>query len=368
MLLASNHNLPAKSHNMTYQYNHRYAPPITREEFSCSGPSDEDFYITLPSDPTSRYSRADPSYLYFLLTYTEPLRPILSNSSSGSGSGSVAKIQPPVHKDKSQGFYCAQLMHYGRKVLKTKGAAKKELLAAFWEEGGLRVPESIVRLRREMREEYVRVNERALEEKAEAERKGKGKGRVAAKRKLVAADDVEGDDEAATRAMTPPKRRKQTVVKASTTGTVASSQTKGAGSVGATSSNKVRTVSYSSAICQSTPYTLPQAAPTPRHPRPLRNHLSLPLHQHQLRRSTALPPNLQFPGNKPPHLDLVHLRLYLWNNAFYRLISSLRHKSRRSQHFNINIHLAGHIHPPRQFPTALLRNRPHRASYFPRFT
>lgn len=247
-----NHN----HHNMTSQYNHRYAPPITREGFSCSGPSDEDFYISLPSDPTSRYSRADSSYLYFLLTYTEPLRPILSSS------GTVAKIQPPPHKDKSQGFYCAQLMHYGRKALKTKAAAKKELLAAFGEEGSLRVPERIERLKREMLKEYVELNERALEveaERKEAEGNGNGKGqrKVVAKRKLVTRQDA--SDEARTSVSAPPKRRNRATVETFTTGSVPFSQTPGAGNVGATSNDEVRTVSRSNVTLpptQSTPYDI----------------------------------------------------------------------------------------------------------------
>lgn len=134
-------------------------------------------------------------------------------------------------------------MHYGRKVLKTKVAAKKELLSAFATPEGLKVPERIERVRREMVEEYARENERAWGAKEEAE--GKGKGKAPAKRKFVAGLDEDGEVETSiTGAAALPKRRRQPAVKASISGAVASSQRKEAGSIGAIPSDKVRTVSY----------------------------------------------------------------------------------------------------------------------------
>lgn len=190
---------------MTYNYNARYAPPITREGFSCSGPSEEDFYIDFDNDPSSRYSRADPSYIYYLLTYTEPSRPVKS------ADGSSAKVQPPIHKDKSAGWYCAQLVHYGKKGLKTKNAAKKALLAAFGEEE-LKVPERIVKLKKSMQDEYAEANEKAWKANVEMEniemnRKDKGKGKAPVKRKLATPEHDEEDDE--TSSVAPPKRTKQ---------------------------------------------------------------------------------------------------------------------------------------------------------------
>lgn len=218
-------------HTMTYTYNARYAPPITQEGFSCSGPSDEDFYIDLDNDPSSRYSRADPSYIYYLLTYTEPSRPVKSTD------GSLAKVQPPIHKDKSAGWYCAQLMHYGMKGLKTKSAAKKALLAAFGEVG-LKVPERIVKLKKLMQEEYAEANEKAWKSKVEMENsetnrndKGKGKGPAPAKRKLATPEDGGEDDE--TSSVAPPKKTKPAPMKNS------SSQKKSKGPKRANASDKL---------------------------------------------------------------------------------------------------------------------------------
>lgn len=153
-------------------------------------------------------------------------------------------------------------------MLKTKAAAKKELLGAFGEEGGLCVPERIARLRREMREEYARANDRAWEANVERERKeaGKGKGRASAKRKAVGQEDTEadiGNTSASASVAAPPKRRKRTAVKSSTSGAVASAQKQGPEVVRSSSNNQVGTVSSSNALHQPTPTLFSRTAPLP---------------------------------------------------------------------------------------------------------
>ena len=127
-----------------------YAQPVVRDNFSYHGNS---FYVTVDGN---RHERADAPYLYRLLTYTEPTAPVLTKA------GYVAKRQPPPHKDPPGHFYCAQLIHYGLKPLKTKEPAKKKLLEAF---GGkpnnptLPVPKENVKLEETLRKQYLRANE-----------------------------------------------------------------------------------------------------------------------------------------------------------------------------------------------------------------
>lgn len=101
-----------------------------------------------------RHPRADPSRLYDLLTY-EDKGPVLTKK------GVPAKRQPPKHKDEPGHFYCAQLLHYGLKPLKTKAAAKKHLLAAFGPGNTLGIPDNIVRLEKELKALYEQRNAQA---------------------------------------------------------------------------------------------------------------------------------------------------------------------------------------------------------------
>jgi hypothetical protein len=134
-----------------------YAPPVVRDSFSHSGDS---FYVTFEGH---RHERADSGSLYRLLTYTEP-PPLLTKA------GKVAKRQPAPHKDPPGHFYCAQLLHYGLKPLKTKEAAKKRLCAAFAADGTLPVPEPILKLEETLQDDYRQANEIA-KKKYEEEKK-----------------------------------------------------------------------------------------------------------------------------------------------------------------------------------------------------
>ncbi|KAJ7047206.1 hypothetical protein C8F04DRAFT_1227273 [Mycena alexandri] len=138
-----------------------YAPPIRRDGFVCIG---DDFYVQ--GRLNSR--RANATDLHTLLTYTAP-PPVLTKA------GKVAKRQPRPHEDQSEEFYLAQVAHYGLKAVKTKDAAKRALLSAFGSKKTLAVPDRILKLEKEMREEYTAANKTAkvkyLEEKREEKRK-----------------------------------------------------------------------------------------------------------------------------------------------------------------------------------------------------
>jgi hypothetical protein len=123
-----------------------YAAPITQDGLSFNG---REVYVQTES--RHRVARADASRLHSLLTYTTP-PPVLTKA------GKVAKRQPPPHKDETEEFYVAQLMHYGLKPLKTKEAAKKALLAAFGPGNTLEVPPRILELKEKMRKEYSEAN------------------------------------------------------------------------------------------------------------------------------------------------------------------------------------------------------------------
>jgi len=125
-------------------YERLYAPPVVRDPFSC----DRTLYVTVDH---YRHERADPGTLHRLLTYTEP-GPRLTKA------GKIAKRQPPPHKDEPGHFYCAQLLHYGLKPLKTKEPAKKHLLAAFTANGTLSVPQHILTLEDILRKEWDKAN------------------------------------------------------------------------------------------------------------------------------------------------------------------------------------------------------------------
>ncbi|KAK7691532.1 hypothetical protein QCA50_004931 [Cerrena zonata] len=130
-----------------------YAAPVTKDNVFFY--SDELYVEVTDGGPYSRhrYGRASPSRLYDLLTY-EDRGPVLTKK------GVPAKRQP-FHKDETGHFYCAQLLHYGLKPLKTKAAAKKHLLAAFGSDQTLRVPDHIVQLENELKDLYARSNAQA---------------------------------------------------------------------------------------------------------------------------------------------------------------------------------------------------------------
>lgn len=127
--------------------------------------------------------------------------------------GTVAKRQPPPHKDETGGFYSAQLIHYGLKPLKTKAPAKKALLAAFTKgENGkmeLKVPERIEKLRDELREEYRVANEKARTEYKEEQRRQKEEEErrhlEREKRNAELIKEILGEEEAS---KSNPKKRK----------------------------------------------------------------------------------------------------------------------------------------------------------------
>jgi hypothetical protein len=121
------------------------ARPVVHEPFSYSGSR---FYVTIDGHD---HERADPQTLHQLLTYTEP-DPVYTKA------GNLAKRQPPPHQDSPWHFYTAQLVHYGLKPLKTKDAAKRNLLAAFGADRCLSVPDRILELEERLEREYQQAN------------------------------------------------------------------------------------------------------------------------------------------------------------------------------------------------------------------
>lgn len=113
--------------------------------FTCTG---NRFYVVVDGN---QHEREGAQQLYNLLTYTPP-PPTLTKK------GTVAKRQPVPHKDHAAHFYCAQLIHYGLKPLKTREPAKKRLLAAFGAGQTLSVPASILQLEISMKEEWKKAN------------------------------------------------------------------------------------------------------------------------------------------------------------------------------------------------------------------
>ena len=129
-----------------WDYEREYAPAISRDGFTCRG---NRFYVIIEGN---QHEREGAQQLYKLLTYTPP-PPTLTKK------GTVAKRQPAPHKDHAAHFYCAQLIHYGLKPLKTREPAKKKLLAAFGAGQTLSVPASILQLEITMKEEWKKANE-----------------------------------------------------------------------------------------------------------------------------------------------------------------------------------------------------------------
>ena len=126
----------------------KYASPVSRDGFFHSGDS---FYVEIDKH---RHGRTDSTALFHLLTYTEP-SPLLTKA------GTVAKRQRLPHKDPPGHFYSAQLIHYGLKPMKTKAAAKKQLLASYMASGSLVVLQSIMKLEETLKKEYLRANQLA---------------------------------------------------------------------------------------------------------------------------------------------------------------------------------------------------------------
>jgi len=93
-------------------------PPISRDGFLCIG---NRFLVEVNA---YQHERKPAHELYELLTYTPQLL---------TKTGKVAKHQPSIaHKDPDAHVYCAQLIHYGLKPLKTKGPRKEETLRGVW--------------------------------------------------------------------------------------------------------------------------------------------------------------------------------------------------------------------------------------------
>ncbi|KAL0069025.1 hypothetical protein AAF712_004019 [Marasmius tenuissimus] len=136
-----------------------FVTPISRDGFSCIGNC---FYVEVEGN---RVEREGSTRLHWLLTYTPPAGPVLTKK------GTVAKRQPAPHKDSPGWFYCAQLLHYGLKPLKTKAPAKKQLLAAFDKDGVLHVPENILQIERELKAEYQSANAAVQKKYEESQRK-----------------------------------------------------------------------------------------------------------------------------------------------------------------------------------------------------
>lgn len=189
-----------------------YIPPVERFPFQYTGQA----FNVLLDKSQDLHSRASPGVLHALLTYA-PSGPVLTKA------GVPRAHQPPVQKDQSESFYCAQLVHYGLKPLATKAAAKKALFKAWDDQRGtLVVPAHIAKLEAQLTGQFWRANEigrvkRQKEteaEKAKAkEMDGKAKRKrddddtkkaeLAAKRKKVADDKA---DKKATPAVKPAKK------------------------------------------------------------------------------------------------------------------------------------------------------------------
>ena len=128
-----------------------YAPAISRDDFLFKGDS---FYVEAEG---FHHERKDAKELFKLLAYEPPPPPPALTKT-----GKVAKRQPKLaaYHDQPAHFYTAQLLHYGLKLLKLREPAKKKLAA--YNGGGadaLKVPERILKLETQMREEYQTVNE-----------------------------------------------------------------------------------------------------------------------------------------------------------------------------------------------------------------
>ena len=141
---------------MPYVYTQVDSPPFSYDTHS-------NFHI-FDKDRGRPYKRCESKELYNLLTYD-------AEAAKYTKAGKLRK-NPPNHRDETQYFYCAQLLHYGLKPLKSKSAAKKALLAAFGDsKTELRVPEHILKLEKELEAQFKAKEAVLLEAKEKAKEK-----------------------------------------------------------------------------------------------------------------------------------------------------------------------------------------------------
>ncbi|KAI0340986.1 hypothetical protein BDW22DRAFT_374297 [Trametopsis cervina] len=158
--------------------------PVTYDNiYFYAGHGEDGFYVEVPmnSERNVRHRRAKPSHLYALLTRTS--NPPIATPAD------VLIDPPPAPKEEPAHFYCAQLLHYGLKPLKTKPAAKKALLKAFGIGQTLAVPQHIIQIREQLEAEYTIANETARQQREEQERQR----REQAEAREKAAEEIEED-------------------------------------------------------------------------------------------------------------------------------------------------------------------------------
>ncbi|KAF9031000.1 hypothetical protein BDZ89DRAFT_1064322 [Hymenopellis radicata] len=126
------------------------AAPVSRDGFSFDG---RELSVVVENN---RHTRCDSVSLHALLTHQDP-PPVMTKA------GKPAKRQPPPFVDRPGHFYCAQLLHYGLKPLKTKDSAKKRLLESYNSDRQLHVPTAIVQLEQKLRADFKKINDAALE-------------------------------------------------------------------------------------------------------------------------------------------------------------------------------------------------------------
>ncbi len=125
------------------------AAPVSCDRFSFDG---RELSVVVENN---RHTRCDSVSLHALLTHQDP-PPLMTKA------GKRAKRQPPPFVDRPGHFYCAQLLHYGLKPLKTKDLAKKRLLASYNSDRQLHVPTAIVQLEQKLRADFKKINDAAL--------------------------------------------------------------------------------------------------------------------------------------------------------------------------------------------------------------
>jgi hypothetical protein len=115
-----------------------------------------------------QHTRSDSGSLYHHLRSTTP--------PARTKTRRIAGQQPAAHKDYPGHFYIAQLKHYGLPEVKTKHVAKERLLAAFDPTTQtLRVPDHILEIERELRDEYERAVIKEEKQKQKRDEKKMGK-------------------------------------------------------------------------------------------------------------------------------------------------------------------------------------------------
>jgi hypothetical protein len=164
------------------------------------------FYVTISHRGVPHnHCRADSLRLHHLLAYQSPTDSALTLQ------GSATNEQPSSHKDETEHFYCAQLLHYGLKPLKTKGPAKKALLQAFGDGRTLVVPPHIVQLELQLKAEYEAALTRVKAEYQTREQEGEKKSQehalteVRERSKVEPAKDLKDRDTSSTRATVSSK-------------------------------------------------------------------------------------------------------------------------------------------------------------------